>query len=387
VSDGAPGPARPASQAEQAAQAAPVVTPVPPRRRRSRGSRLRLLLVLLAGLLLSLEVVLRVGGFVHLDTGVQTPEQAAFNAAGMFESVDDAELSYRNRPGAVATVAGVEYRHDERGARVLPAAPAGARRVVFLGDSTTYGLGLAAADSLPACTAAALGGAVQPLNFGTCGYGTAQECRLYEREFGGRRGDEVVMLVVFPNDFSRGTFRWDSRSHLMYVDPLPLPHALKGLLWRSATYRALVSWLTSRATARGDLDPLRPGNAEGVLAAVERLARATAADGRKLLVAHLPAMESLDPYLFAEPVAALRGRCEQLGVPFADLLDGFLAEREQQVAAYEAKSGTKLSADFRRGLLSQYWIDNPNDHHLNASATRIAAQQLARALEPLLSGP
>jgi len=377
----------PRSSVQAGTQAGPpAVTPVPARARR-RGSRLRLLLALVVGLLLSAEIVLRVGGLVKLDTGAGTPEQAAFNAAGVFEAVDDAELRYRNRPGADATVAGVEYRHDERGARVLPPAAPGARRVVFLGDSTTYGLGLAAADSLPALTAAALGGRIAPVNFGTCGYGTAQECRLYERELGGRPGDEIVVLVVYPNDFSGGTFLWDSRLHVMYVDPLPLPHALKAVLWRSAVYRALVSALSARAKERGDFDPLRPGNADGVLAGVERLARATAADGRKLLVVHLPAMESLEPYLYAEPVAKLASTCERLGVPYADLLDSFLAERERQAAEYEAKSGQTVSAALRRGFLSQYWINDPLDHHQNAAANRVAAQQLARALEPLLTGP
>lgn len=383
------GPAGPAARGGGPVAAAP-------RRRRSAGSRVLLALLLLAGLLVSIEVVLRVGGFVQLDAGTATPAQAAFNAAGMFEASDDPELSYGSRPGAEASVGGTNYRHDARGFRIDAPEPGSgtptareAPEVAFLGDSTCYGLGLAAADALPAQTAAAMASTatIRALNCGVCGYGTAQEARLYEREFAGRPGVPVVVLVVFPNDFSRGTYFWDGGLHVMYVDPLPLPRGLKRDLWRSATYRALVSASTDRMKASGAFDPLVPGNADAPLAAVERLAAAVARDGRRLLVAHLPAMEALDPYAYAAPVERLARTCERLGVAYVDLLEGFLAERERQAAEYERKSGSTVGAELRRGFLSQYWIDDPADHHLNAAANRIAAAQLARAIEPLLPAP
>jgi hypothetical protein len=339
-------------------------------------------------LLLAGELVVRVFHLVDVSAGAATPEQAQFNAADMFVADGDATISYRNRPGARASIAGVEYVHDEHGFRVLPAAPSGAApaTVAFLGDSTCYGLGLRAEDTLPAQVQAALGGTVRALDLGVCGYGTAQEAALYEAERPALHDARLVVLLVFPNDFAPGTFLWDDGLRVMYVDPLPLPRAVKPLLWRSALYRALVSWRGAAARQRGDFDATRPGNEASCLDAVERLATAVKADGKTLLVVHLPAMERLDPYLFERPVAALAAKCGQLGVAYVDLLPPFLAERDRQAAEYEKRSGQKVSAELRAGFLSQYWIVDPSDHHLNAKANGIAARALSEAVRKALGG-
>jgi len=54
--------------------------------------------------------------------------------------------------------------------------------------------------------------------------------------------------------------------------------------------------------------------------------------------------------------------------------------------AYEAKSGQKVTAAQRAGFLSQYWIVDPADHHLNAAANRLAAGALSQAVRRAL-GP
>ncbi|HEX5009530.1 MAG TPA: hypothetical protein VFY71_03940 [Planctomycetota bacterium] len=358
------------------------------RRRRSRG---RLVVLLVLFLLLAGELVVRVFGLVDVSIGARTPQQAAFNAANVFVAVDDAAVSFRNRPDVRVTVAGVEYAHDARGARVLPPPPnppPGARpaEVAFLGDSTCYGLGLPAAESLPALVQSALGGLVRARNLGVCGYTTSQEVALYEAERKELGDTRLVVLLVFPNDFAPGAFLWDEGLCVMYQDPLPVPRAWKPALWRSALYRALVSWRGSAAHAAGEFDPLRPESWGPALAAVEHLAADVRADGRALLVAHLPAMEGLDPYEFAAPVEQLRATCERLGVAYVDLLQPFLAERERQAAAYEARSGQKVTPEQRAGFLAQYWIVDPADHHLNAAANRIAAGALSEAVRRAL-GP
>ncbi|MGQ0552294.1 MAG: GDSL-type esterase/lipase family protein [Planctomycetota bacterium] len=356
-------------------------------RQRTRRRRWPLVLLLLAGLLGAAELVTRAAGLVKLDGGVATAQQADFNAANMFESAPQAALSYRNRPLAEAQLGALSYRHDARGFRVTPAA-GGGPIVAFLGDSTTYGLGLAEEQTLPAQTALALAGlghTITPWNLGVCGYSTAQELLLYEAQREALAAAEVVVLVVFPNDFVRGVFRWDAELKLMYLDPLPLPHGLKSWLFRSALYRGLVSGLGRRLAARGELDPLNPDNHGPTLAALEQLAESVRRDGKRLLVAHLPAMERLDPYLFAEPVRLLAETCARLQIPYVDLLDDFLAEREVQIAAYEARGAPPVDAAQRAAFLSQYWLD-PRDHHLNARATRLAAEALARALAPELAG-
>ena len=359
-------------------------------RPRPRRSRLRLALLFLLFALLAGELVIRAFDLVDISAGARTPQQAEFNAANMFVAVDDAALSFRNRPDVRVTVAGIEYVHDAAGARVLPpppfpppgSAPVG---VAFLGDSTCYGLGLPAADSVPALVQAALAGRVVARNLGVCGYTTTQEVALYATEHAALGNTKLVVLLVFPNDFAPGAFLWDSGLRVMYVDPLPLPRALKPLLWRSALYRGLVSWRGAAAHESGSFDPLREENWSPTLAAVERLAADVRADGRTLLVAHLPALEQLDPYKFAAPVEQLRATCERLGVAYVDLLAPFLAERERQVKEYEAH-GAQATAEQRSNFLAQYWIVPPADHHLNAAANRIAAGALSQAVAAAL-GP
>jgi len=356
---------------------------------RRRRSRLRLALLVLLFALLAAELAVRAFGLVEVGGGAATPQQAAFNAAGMFVAVDDAAISYRNRPFAALAVDGAEYRHDARGWRELPApppAPAPPVDVAFLGDSTCYGLGLPAADTLPAQVQAALAGRIRALNLGTCGYTTAQEAALYAAERAALGDARLVVLLVFPNDFAPGAFLYDEPLRALYVDPLPLPRAWKPWLFRSALYRALVSWRGAAAHAAGAFDPQRPENHAVVPEAVARLAADVRADGRTLLVAHLPALERLDPYAFDAPVARLRARCAELGVPFVDLLQPFLAERERQAAAFEARSGAPVGAELRAGFLSQFWLVDPHDHHLNARANALAAQALAPAVAAALGG-
>jgi lysophospholipase L1-like esterase len=355
---------------------------------RPRRSRLRLVLLAVLFLLLALELVVRLFDVVDVNAGVATPQQAAFNAAGMFEATGSRELPYVNRPEAETDVDGVRYVHDEQGRRVAgPDASTevqDGRVVVFLGDSTTYGLGLGFDDTLPELTAAALSHPIEARNRGTCGYGVAQELALYERIADGLPADALVVLVVFPNDFAGGRFLWDDGLKVMYSDPLPLPFVLKPWLWRSALYRAWVSSRTSSLQEAGAFDALNPGNHGEALDAVEMLAVRAESHGHRLLVAHLPAMERLDPYLFTDPVGKLEQVCEDMSVPFVDLLQPFLDERDRQVAEYETRSGQSAGHALRASFLSQFWIDDPADHHLNAAANKLAAEALAAAIEPLL---
>ena len=355
---------------------------------RPRRSRVRLVVLFVLFLLLALELVVRLFGVVDVNAGVATPQQAAFNAANMFEATGSRELPYVNRADAETDVEGVAYVHDQEGRRVrdrfAASTPNEDRAVVFLGDSTTYGLGLGFDETLPVLTAAALSRPIDARNHGTCGYGGAQELALYERIADDLPPDALIVLVLFPNDFAGGRFLWDDELKVMYSDPLPVPFALKPWLWRSALYRALVSSRTSSLQEGGAFDALNPGNHSEALEAVEMLAVRCESNGHRLLVAHLPAMERLDPYLFSEPVGKLEQVCEDMSVPFADLLQAFLDERDRQVFEYESSSGKIAGPALRAGFLSQFWIDDPADHHLNGTANRLAAEALAAAIEQLL---
>jgi lysophospholipase L1-like esterase len=342
-----------------------------------RRSRLKLLALVLALAFVSIELVLRLTGVVDVPHGHDGLPDITLNAANPFLAVDDAMLSYRNRPDMDVDVGGVPYRHDANGWRVMPrVADPGAPAVVFLGDSTTYGFGLDAADSLPARVAAELGGAIRPLNLGVCGYATGQERRLYATDRELLDDAPVLVLVLFPNDFVPTGYEWDSWQHTLYVDPLPLPRAVRRALWRSATYRALASWVALRQKVRGDHSAHRRSNVEQALFALDALAADVRADGRTLIVAHLPALERLDPYEFSKAIQHVQARCDALAVPFVDLLDGFLEQRERDTQEWVAATG-QPPPGAREDYLSRYWLHDPGDHHYNPAGVVVAARALA----------
>jgi hypothetical protein len=254
---------------------------------------------------------------------------------------------------------------------------------VFLGDSTTYGWGVPNEDTLPEQVAALLEHRILPLNLGVNGYATPQEVAAYEQARAELEDTPLVVLVVYPNDAVDRAFLWDDANGALYVDALPVPHAWKRWLWKSGLYRGLASWHGDRLAARGELDS-REENLPALLAEVERLARLVDGDGRQLVVVHLPGMVELDPYPYSWLTVALAATCERLSVPFVDLLDAFLAERERLVAEYEDSSGERVDPLAYRNFLSRYWLVPGRDHHLDAAGNRVAASALAAALAPLL---
>lgn len=332
------------------------------------------------------EVVVRVSGFGQPPSGTATDDQAAFNEADMFEPLPGDARRYRNRPGASVTVGDVTYRHDEHGLRVgdtEATADDGRPRVLFLGDSTTYGWGVSADDALPRQVARRLDERIVALNAGVSGYTTRQELAQY---LALRDLDvDLVVLVVYPNDATDGALRWDPGLGLLYLDETPTPEALKAPLWRSALYRAAVAAHTRAFTRSGATSPERAENVEHVAEAARALAEAADADGRPLLAALLPVMEALEPYPFDAQRAAIAEALAPL--PVVDLLtEAFLPERARQIAGWEARNGREAPATARRDFLHQYWVA-PRDHHLDPAGNAVAAAPLAARIAALLGLP
>ena len=121
--------------------------------------------------------------------------------------VPDDELGWRLRPGAEETWGGVPVRinsHGLRGPEVAWEKPPGTRRILFLGDSVTFGYGLASyQEAFPHLTAdlleELLGVEVEALNAGVGGYSPWQELRYLERD-GLRYAPDVVVVSFVLND-------------------------------------------------------------------------------------------------------------------------------------------------------------------------------------------
>jgi hypothetical protein len=301
--------------------------------------------------------------------------------------VDDADpiLRYRNMPSVQRSAAGASYGHDVRGHRE-PAAAAAADvpAVAFLGDSTTYGFGVDAEETVPQLLAEFLGDRVSAINLGVCGFGTAQEVALYKRDREHLLGCKFVVLAVYPNDFWPLSYFWDESSAELYHDPMPLPRAWTANLRHSALYRALVSLVTPSELRVAEARRPAPQNIDHVLRGIEALAALVHSDGRQLVVVNLPSMERLDPYRHSEYVDQVEAKCDQLQLPYADLLQGFLKEREQHQIRFSARTGRAPTEAQRAWFLARYWVVPGVDPHLDVAGNRIVAEQLARLLGPLL---
>jgi lysophospholipase L1-like esterase len=121
--------------------------------------------------------------------------------------VEDPELGWRMRPDAVGEWGGVEVRVNRRGLRgpaVEDRKPPGVRRLLFLGDSVTFGFGVAEVDEVfPSRVGRsleeALGKSVEVVNAGVGGYSPWQELAFLERE-GLRYAPDLVVIGFVLND-------------------------------------------------------------------------------------------------------------------------------------------------------------------------------------------
>lgn len=113
------------------------------------------------------------------------------NWSGDVLMLPDPDLGYRFRHLATArhrmvqgdkTLVDVTYSLDENGRRITPGVTDTATRfLLFLGDSFTFGLGVAGDQTLPARVAAQAPG-YRAYNYGVCGYGPAHVLLLLKKE-------------------------------------------------------------------------------------------------------------------------------------------------------------------------------------------------------------
>jgi lysophospholipase L1-like esterase len=178
----------------------------------------------------------------------------------------DPPAGYRLRPGHRGTLGNrVEFETavavDVRGLRIDPAQTTqegpSARRLLAVGDSFTFGVGVEAGQAWPARAAALLAAAGMPLvglNAGVPGYGIPDAVRWVERH-GAAVGPEVVVLGVFVgNDLQNAA---PSAPHMEVRDgQLVLPGERPGL--RSWLYqRSQLYVLAKNALPAAAQRPLR----------------------------------------------------------------------------------------------------------------------------------
>ncbi|HKE24081.1 MAG TPA: SGNH/GDSL hydrolase family protein [Bryobacteraceae bacterium] len=235
-----------------------------------------------------LEVALRVAFAHSLDFSMEMWKYAV----ALKQPVDDPRLSFVHRPNRSAFLMGVPFAINSAGLRdreFQREKPAGVRRIVWLGDSTTVGWGVPLEGTAPKILERELdaaGGRFEVLNCGVGNYDTVQEVEQYltiDRAF---QPDQVI-LEYFINDAE------------------PVPHERHAGV---AGHSYLAAFAISRFDGALRLAGMRPqwrdyysalyrDGSPGFEAAKEalgRLADATARDGAGLLVAILPELHQIN---------------------------------------------------------------------------------------------
>ena len=179
--------------------------------------------------LVAAEAVLRVAGRpVEWDfgRGADDPEWEA-------RAHRDSELPglvYEMRPGIDLDAVGIHIRTNSMGFRspeISFAKPAGTIRIIALGDSVTFGFGVAADETYPARLQALLSqakpGQVEVVNMGVSAYNTGEELALFRGRGAGLYPD-LVIIQYYLNDPDLEPFdpvhsyylapRWWTRLHL-----------------------------------------------------------------------------------------------------------------------------------------------------------------------------
>ena len=286
-------------------------------------------------------------------------------------TLDDRDLRYRLAPGFRAEVAGVEYRVNELGLRgpdLAPSKPAGTKRVVLVGDSYAFGLGVAEQEGIAAQLQTLLPGS-EVVNLGVPGYQTRQEHLLLQR-VGFPLEPDLVVLLYFANDKEKNGLTWAPALHVLYHDDLPLPYSWKPFLAQSFLYAMVAKLDAARRYERGDYDARGATHWPLTAERIEALAADCAARGVPFVLAAIPEMSStaelLDPnHEVSTDHAAVLALAARHDWPCVDLRAGMLGK----VKAFEKLF---LSLD-------------PIDTHYNARGCRLAAELIAPVAAPLLA--
>ncbi|RIK92431.1 MAG: hypothetical protein DCC71_24460, partial [Proteobacteria bacterium] len=157
----------------------------------------------------------------------------------------DAELGFAYRPGA-RVAGGVVNALGLRGPVPARAKPPGTRRVLFVGDSTTWGWGVAEHETYWAIAAqrlAAAGGArVEPLVAAAPGYSSHQS-RVLLRRMLAWRPDDVVLLVGAYNDRRRRVYYPDAAIPARMQRRTGAPHRLRAAVAAELAADKLGGWI------------------------------------------------------------------------------------------------------------------------------------------------
>jgi len=334
------------------------------------GAAIGNLAALVAGLLVMLllgEAMLRI-----VDRG-----HPYYSAPELYQPSDDPRVLFEPRPNFDGFSEGTWVTTNSRGLRErdLPIAkPSDTRRVLFLGDSVTFGAGVRDGEPYPRLLELDLeaggGQAVQTINAGVVGYNTIQELGRLD-DVGLDYQPDVVVLTFVVNDLLESFSIFDHQ-----YEPTGLLAPAKVWLRRNSNlYRFLQDtyWrvaLEARRARDGQTEPLRKRDRlEERLATLAEIVRASRASGAGFLLVLYP--DNLDDPVSPGPAG------EQLSV--REELERFAAREQVPYVDLTAALG-----DVRDPRAREYRLRE--DPHPSPAGHRVIAEALRGPLGDLLRG-
>ncbi len=290
--------------------------------------------------------------------------QVDFDPGGVV-AVDEPGLVYTLRPGWRGTSFGEEVRANSLGARGPEPGPHGPRRIVFVGDSYTFGYGVPEPWTYPRRFERALrarGVDAEVINLSVPGCNALQAAASLAARIDRLRPACVIYGAVANDEMLPLLERRGAELHPTGSGRPWMPPAIRRFLQKS---RALnftlrrVNFLRAGMADPRDSRLTYPDNFPRIRRAMKRLRDIGDAHRVRVQVLLLPVLEGLpDQDRFADVSDGVERAAREAGLPFLD-------------------ASPWVNRALRRGTpLGSLWID-PFDHHPNALANALFAQALA----------
>ena len=307
--------------------------------------------------------------FAGIDMGQYTPGarfriEYASNPRDYFDSDNGVEMTV-NPMGL-------------RGPEVSAEKTAGTLRVIGLGDSFTFGVGVRDEHTFLRRLEGRLNRhqPVEVLNAGTQGYNTRDQQVTLENRWLALKPD-LVLVVFYLNDIYRDesavAFWNNGEGHGVYLQPTGLARHSHLIDWCQYSWRAkeLRQRMIAHYSQAYFTDPRsffakpvsrsQPMDWSASRAALVRIVELARTHGFQVGLAIFPELMSLEDYPFTAIHAFVEETCKEIGMPVHDLLSAFQGHSDHQL-----------------------WV-HPTDHHPNEIAHDLAAASLEKFLRTLIA--
>lgn len=260
----------------------------------------------------------------------------------------DPKIGHVHKPDSSAQLMGVPVRINSAGFRdrEYSVERNDAYRIVFLGDSLTFGWGVEQEASFADVLERELGQSrpIEIINFGTGNYNTEQQVNLF-LDRGLQLEPDKVVVFYFINDaeVTPKQSKWRFLGHSRFITFVwSRVHAVLASLFSTSTFRDYYSGLY-----RED----QPGWARAKEAFLQ-LREACRERGIALQVVLLPELHGLSPYLFEAEYRTVRTFLTENGIQHMDLAPFFANETEPQ-RLWVARDDAHPNA-YAHALIAQY---------------------------------